>query len=241
MASSPLVCCVCLTADRQAFTDRAVRCFLRQTYPNARLLIYDTGKVPYRYPSIIPDSTVTIARNESTKPRTIGALRNEAIEVTRADIIATWDSDDVSLPMRLEWQVSELGRDHATGYHNLLFWDSRPGRGHAWEYDYRDRNDPRRLGTSLMFWRAAWAKTPFAENIGQGEDSGWCRIVKPNRINGVGHPQLIAEYHGANSASYGVVEPHWKPIFDRHEPHANPEWRRAVEWDERVRRVMEEA
>ncbi len=41
--SEPTVCCVCLTADRQSMTDRAVRSFLAQDYADAALVILDTG------------------------------------------------------------------------------------------------------------------------------------------------------------------------------------------------------
>lgn len=43
--TQPRVVCLCLTADRPAMTDRAVRCFIDQTYVNKHLLILDTGRI----------------------------------------------------------------------------------------------------------------------------------------------------------------------------------------------------
>jgi len=265
--TEPSVCCLLLTADRQRFTDRAVECFLSQTYKNAHLLIYDTGEKPYinSAPVLGAYWPITIVYNPSSRGKKIGALRNEAIDMVKADIIVHWDSDDWSASRRVEFQVAVLedyeyshGNGHAaTGYHNLLFLDTRRdgeqsdateqhllvGRGlrarkmQAWEYDYLRYGGsgpmPHVLGSSLVYWRDTWKAAPFVENLSQGEDSRFCKAVEVHAVNGVGllgvdEPMLIAEVHGGNTSSaYGV--------FDRHQPHVNPEWRRAPEWDDYCR------
>lgn len=238
--TEPSVGCICLTADRHRFTDRAVDCFLRQTYGNRHLLIYDTGVEPYEanhYPGC-----VTTVYNPSSRGHKIGALRNEAIDMVKADAIVTWDSDDWSDPERVARQLAALQSRSATGYHNLLFLDTRESgvMGKAWEYDYQHYRATYRLnycaGASLVYWRDTWKAAPFVENKTTGEDKEWCERVKVQAVNGVGtpgvdRPMLIAEYHGGNTSAYGDVEPHNKPIFDRHQTHVNPEWRRAPEWD----------
>ena len=231
-----------LTADRQGFNDRAVKCFLDQTYIGAHLFIYDTGEQPYtrafndrRYQNI------TTAYNSASRGKRIGALRNEAIDMIKADIIVTWDSDDWSAPDRLTQQVASLRDQMATGYHNLLFLDTRAvaSRRHcdAWDYDHRRWGgkiaQTHVVGSSLAYWREAWQRHPFVENQPYGEDNEFCRAVKVQAVNGIGTvgvdaPPLIAEVHGQNTSwSYGV--------FDRHSPVDNPEWRRAPEWDDYCR------
>ena len=254
--TDPHVCCLLLTANRQRFTDRAVRCFLAQTYKHADLLIYDTGKVPYTLPSwrLGTVSNIIVVRNESTKPRTIGALRNEAIEMAKADVIAHFDSDDFSEPGRVAYQVLTLTQgasDDAVGFHNLLFLDTRglgPGEFHAtamaWEYDCKRflgfGKVTQVLGSSLLYWRESWKHRPFVENKVTGEDVEFCQTRAVHATNGVGgdgenHPLLIAEYHGGNTSSYGKVDPSGLPVFDRWQQHINPEWRRATEWDQYLR------
>ena len=241
--SAPSVCCLLLTADRQRLTDRAVQCFLDQTFTGAHLLIYDNGEKEYEFLRPV-NQRVTIVRNPSARGRKIGALRNEAIAMLQGvDIIVHWDSDDWSDPDRLADQVPYLRASHAaTGYHNLLFLDTRTPEcfaggalpPKAWEYDYHkfggyNPQTPHVVGSSLAYWRETWKRTPFSESITH-EDPDWCkRVAGLHAVNGVGvpgvdHPPLIAEVHGGNmSSSYA--------LFDSHQAHINPEWRRAVEWD----------
>jgi glycosyltransferase involved in cell wall biosynthesis len=241
---------MCLTADRQKLTDRAVRCFQSQTYENRHLLIYDTGVEPYDFGDR-SDKRVIVVRDEQARGKRIGALRNLAARLcSRVDIIAHWDSDDWSHPERIAVEARALTGQQCVGFHNLLFFDSRE-RNEAWEYDYRyggvDRFPLRVLGTSLMYWRDTWVKRPFDED-GVGEDHRWFdnSVIVPAQLNGVMPgwevllaPMMIAEFHGGNTNAYGAShEPHFKPIFDRHEKHANPEWRRAPEWDLYCREVM---
>ncbi len=42
--SVPLVSCVMATGNRTRFIPQALRCFLRQTYPNRELLVIDDGE-----------------------------------------------------------------------------------------------------------------------------------------------------------------------------------------------------
>ena len=236
--SAPFVCCVCLTADRQRLTERAVRCFLSQTYTDSWLLIYDTGAVPFELPeSLASRGRIVTVYNPSARGHAIGALRNEAIELTgkAADVIATWDSDDSSERERLAVQVEQLesGGWPAVGFHNLLFLDTRDGRyGEAWEYDKHRGCHGTAIGTSLVYWRETWMRQPFDEHKMVGEDEHWHRLVKAGGFNGIGSnpphgdskPLLIAEVHGNNTSGVYIV-------FDRHQPAHQPEWRRVPEFD----------
>jgi len=242
--SVPSVCCLLLTADRQRFTDRAVQCFLDQTLTGAHLLIYDTGEKEYEF--LRPaNRNVTIVRNPSARGHKVGALRNEAIDMVKADVIVHWDSDDWSHIRRVTEQLGALmgSGKPATGFHNLLFLDTRSvdsGALHsanAWEHDYHKFGGfnpafPHVAGTSLAYWRETWQECPFSETV-RYEDPAWCKLVHVHAVNGVGTPShdqplLIAEVHGGNTSSAYAV-------FDNHHPRINPEWRRAPEWDQYCR------
>ena len=103
---------------------RAVQAFCNQTYQNKRMLLFDTSPE-------FPDTTI----NEEdvwgmwSPPagRSIGELRNDAIDTTSADIICHFDSDDWSSPRRIEEQVAllESSGAEAVGYHEAIFWDER--------------------------------------------------------------------------------------------------------------------
>lgn len=227
---TPHVTCVCLTADRQAYTDRAVACFLAQTYTNKLLLILDNGNVPYHLPfehDAIRIGTVVMV------PKTIGALRNvanrEAGEAT--DIIAHWDSDDYSHPLRLAWQVLKLKGDKsspdnldAIGYRTLLFW--RKADSTAWFF--RHERPSYCVGTSLMYWRRVWEEHPFPErNV--GEDYMWIRGLKTYGDLGFyttkqhDEPAMVAEIHESNTTIQTIP---------------GDSWTRMEKWDERLKELM---
>lgn len=238
---------MCLTADRQQLTDRAVRSFQAQSYENRWLLIFDTGVEPY-----IPgtrDPLIVIVRDLAMRGKRIGALRNEAAQLaSRADIIAHWDSDDVSHPERLFLQFEDLLGNSATGFRNMLFFDSRPGKTNAWEYTYQMHG--RVLGSSLMYWWKTWDQHHFDEAKIEGEESWWPSYVFGNSgcfpTNGVSpKPLLIADYHGANTGNYGAGSNGTPVFFDQtpaqhaaQKAAARWEFRRAPEWDEYCREVM---
>jgi hypothetical protein len=162
----PTVSAICLTADRQAYTDRAVQCFLSQTYDNSRLLIYDTGKKPYRHENI-GSSRLVFIHDGAEMAGTIGKLRNAAHAVTDSEVLIHWDSDDWSAPHRIEEQVRLLQASNAdiVGYNDLLFWDSL--KSEAWMWRHADHKSP--VGTSLCYWRKYWETHPFT-GTSAGED-----------------------------------------------------------------------
>lgn len=112
-------------------TRQAVESFRAQTYPNKRLVIWDTGS----------DNSAT---NESSQEgycegfidahrrgdgAKVGELRNRANGMSgtilpKSDIICHWDSDDWSHPNRISEQVALLHASGAecVGFNEMLFW-----------------------------------------------------------------------------------------------------------------------
>jgi len=220
MSTNPRVCCICLTADRQAQTDRAVKSFMAQTYRDKRLLIYDTGTTPYK--RTYGGWSVLGERGS------IGALRNAANALTpkEDEIIAHWDSDDVSAPTRLAEQVQflqESGAD-AVGYSDMLFWKScrfaeggtwlprcpedkcgveygeflegAQHKGEAWLHNNHKPNYA--LGTSLMYWRKTWERKPFPDTNKGCDDSAhikdsWVLGLKVRSVSSLRMPDYECE------------------------------------------------
>ena len=251
-----------LTANRQALADRAVRCYLSQTYEPRQLLIWDTGSTPYQLPDIPPDNgrRITLVHCEHTPPLKIGQLRNQALGFGRGgEIICHWDDDDWSAPERIADQVrllTESGCD-AVGYREMVFWRSpREVRaasdmsaaalesgassellpGEAWLY--RNTDPKYIISTSLCYWRKTWERVPFADTQ--------VREWKPWFDGGVqtfgaldqtlgGGPKMIAEIHGGNTCAHTALDPRG---VNRDGSLA---WTRVPEWDERVRQILEAA
>ena len=228
----PTVTAVCLTADRQAYTDRAVQSFLEQTYENSRLLIYDTGKKPYSMERLA-SGRIALIRAEDAPNRTIGALRNEAHRHAETEVLIHWDSDDWSAPYRIEDQVRLLVISNAdiVGYNDLLFWDSL--KSEAWVYRHPSHKYP--IGTSLCYWRKFWDTHPF-QGTSAGEDFHFVHGQRTSActsmqsygddpgLTAAWKPMLVAEIHGGNT--------HAKVSPDK------LEWKRETGWDGRLKELM---
>jgi len=253
--TEPLVCCVCLTADRQEFTARAARCFGAQTYGNKHMLIFDTGAKSFDlqwYPN-----NITVATAEPFRGHTIGSLRNAANALLpKSEIIAHWDSDDWSHPSRLTEQVAFLQSSgaEAVGFNEMLFAredkifkqrDDGPPAIRAWLYTHGG-SKPYALGTSLCYWRKTWEARPFLDGPKNPEATSeyqhWnvnavrlasCSSIPPKEllhISDAGEPRMIARIHGGNtSAAYSL---------ERKIAEGSREWYRVPQWDARVRELL---
>lgn len=221
-----MVVCVCLTADRNQFVNRALACFMDQTYERKSLLVFDNGK--YRALVESHDPEVIVARAEQFRGASIGALRNAANELCRGtDIIAHWDSDDWSHPYRLAEQVNFLQASQAdcVGYNNMLMWTH--GATHLYRYDGPRAVNTYALETSLLYWRRSWERLKFHDsNLG---DHHWVKQVRcvsvasflVDRTSVVvyaSEPRMIAEIHDGNT----VMRPDMLPSHN---------FTRVPEWD----------
>jgi hypothetical protein len=251
--SDPHVAAIMLIADRRDLGERAVACFRAQTYANKSLVIFDTGKEPFRqnFKTGLPK----IWWWEESHGRTIGELRNAAAEVAVfSDIIVHWDSDDWSHPRRIDEQVALLkeGSAGCVGYSDMLFWREEgpiqrtrtqlgilelQRSGQAWLWSGA-QNRP--IGTSLCYWRRIWEANPFARlPIGgsTGEDVDFVRRVDCFGQSSLGRwsgptgsgylqPRMVARIHAGNtSTGYGQIE-------------SSLSWKRFPTFDDFCRKVM---
>lgn len=230
----PTVCCVMLTRDRHELAAQAVACFLRQTYREKALLIYDTGQKPLPVSDELLHMVVHVkaqAERSDQNRLPVGALRNNANRMVAADIIIHWDDDDWSSPQRIASQVAflqESGTD-AVGYNEMLFCRN----GEAWLYSNTIRQDYA-LGTSLCYWRATWTRKQFDDRLGvpggTGEDHRWIEGLSLRAKSSVAScPLMMARIHSENTMPYPLEE---------FVGAGSKEWRRTPLWDATVRERM---
>lgn len=156
-ARRPLVSCVLATRDRPQFVRQAIRCFLRQTYRPAELLVADDGGQPV---GELCDGLLNVRYVRCPRPMSLGAKLNYAIEQAQGDVIQKLDDDDHYGPLFLEQAVAML--DGATPDRSLVAWCCflvlLPGEdyprfsGHGWA-----------AGSTLCFHRALWERTRFRD------------------------------------------------------------------------------
>jgi glycosyltransferase involved in cell wall biosynthesis len=123
-----------LTANRPELALHAIQCFRAQSYPNKRLLVFDTrGTVEAYYEDFAPPLRTGEGENEylyqdtGAIGKTIGELRNMAIRQclqSESQIIIHFDDDDHSHPERIAEQVAFLQQSGAgcVGFNEMLFW-----------------------------------------------------------------------------------------------------------------------
>jgi len=250
---APPACAICLTADRQQLTDRAVQCFLAQTYKNSHLLIYDTGNKPYRLERLA-SSRITIVCDGHEMAGPIGALRNRANALVPpgTEILLHMDSDDWSGPYRIQDQVQSLidsGKE-CVGYRIVLFWRTRstePDLRPIWDrepqaWGYHNIQPAYCIGASFCYWRRVWERHKFREDLpgserGMGEDKEWLNHVDSHGYRshvsapnmGSDHsPLLVCEIHGGNTMTYSLEDESRGPTG----------WKREPSWDAKLQSVM---
>ncbi len=205
-----------ITRGRAAYAREAAECFMGQTYENKDLIILDDVEEPSFPDGIFGESV----RYFTSATRTIGAKRNEAAALCDGDVIAHWDSDDLSAPNRLEIQLNAiLETDRAVlAFNSMLFHEEQSDKwgryvgypGYA-------------VGSSLMYRRDWWEKHPFIDGKNNvGEDN---RFADEARLAGQlqcfdGGSMMVARVHDSNTSIKNLDHPNYRRVS----PQEVPRW-----------------
>ena len=95
---------MCVYNTPQDYLNEAVQSILGQTHDNFELLIVDDHSDSDLYQSgLFKDKRITIIKNDANYGPAYS--RNRALDIAKGKYIAIMDSDDISLPNRLEEQI----------------------------------------------------------------------------------------------------------------------------------------
>jgi len=128
---TPLVSVVMPAYNREKYIEESIKSILNQTYNNFEFIIVDDGstddteKIINTYKD--KDNRIVYIKNE--KNMGISKTRNRGMDEAKGKYIAIMDSDDISLPERLEKQVKymeENGNCGIVGSGFLSFSDDNP-------------------------------------------------------------------------------------------------------------------
>jgi glycosyltransferase involved in cell wall biosynthesis len=206
--TGPTVSCIMPTFDRRRFVPAAIAYFARQDWPNKELIVVDDGADCVR--DLVPDDPRIVYLRLDTRA-TVGHKRNVACQKARGEIVAHWDDDDWYAPDRLRRQATALLSKEADvcGITTLLFCN--PEEGRAWEFVYPG-GAPWVGGSTMMYRRAAWARTPFAD-CDVGEDARFVGSYGRQKIAVLGESDIhVGRIHAANVAPKVPVGPSWRPL-----------------------------
>lgn len=115
MKRSPLITIVMPVWNAQKTVIQAVESILNQTYTNFEFLIFDdcsTDNTGHLLKNI-NDSRIKIFRNKANKR--VAWCMNHAIKIAKGKYLARMDADDISLPERLDKQVTFLETHQKVG------------------------------------------------------------------------------------------------------------------------------
>lgn len=114
MQTNPKISAVMCTYRRFKCVERAMNCFLQQTYSNKELIIYNTDQdSPYLWDEKLSMLGITIINcgidKLTNEPYTnVGAIRRDALEHATGDYVVTWDDDDIFLPWFMQQAVDRM-------------------------------------------------------------------------------------------------------------------------------------
>jgi glycosyltransferase involved in cell wall biosynthesis len=114
----PLITCVMPTYGRPDYVCESLAMFLDQDYGNKDLLILND--CPEQ--TLICEYSNVHVINAPFHYSNLGDKRNSAIEQARGEFIAVWDDDDVYLPWRLSYSVTQLYEKATRFYFPAEFW-----------------------------------------------------------------------------------------------------------------------
>jgi glycosyltransferase involved in cell wall biosynthesis len=123
------VSCLMVTKDRASLAQRAIACFLAQTYPNLELVVVDDGTSDSleRYVRGLGDPRIRFHRLPPDG-LPLGALRNVAVERATGAYVSQWDDDDLYDPERIDVQMAAilaLGAEACFLSRERLWWPAR--------------------------------------------------------------------------------------------------------------------
>lgn len=113
--SIPRVSVVMPVRNGEAHLREAVRSMLAQTVRDFELIVVDNGSDDGTAAVLASFRDPRIRMHTFAENRGLPAARNAAVALARAPLIAMMDADDISLPRRLERQLSLLDADASVG------------------------------------------------------------------------------------------------------------------------------
>lgn len=206
--SQPLVSIIMPVYNVERYVKEAIDSALNQTYPHLELIVMNDGS---------SDGTADICRSYTDprvryyeNPANMGVLRtrNEALKLVRGEYVAWLDSDDISLPTRLEKQVSflEANPDYVMcgTLHQDIDGEGRPLLKSYFPCTDKDLRSFLLLvnsfcNSSTMVRGPLMQELRFAEDCEVAEDYDlWIRLAQQGKLANI--PEFLTLYrvHGNN-------------------------------------------
>jgi len=210
--------------DRAAFVERACQSVLTQTFRDFELIIVDDGSrddSPRRLEALArTDPRVRLSLREN---RGLIASRNELLSLARAPLIAWMDSDDISLPQRLDLQVARMEADPSLVCLGSAVREIDTDGDPIFQHIFPSDHDAIRVGllegsamrfpTTMMRRQAAIDVGGFREPFKVGEDLDlFLRLMEVGTLANL--PQILLLYRQHPESISGLLADGWVTYRD---------------------------
>ena len=204
---NPLISCLCVTRGKPLLLQRAIKCYMAQTYSNKELIIVFESDDLETINFLKSINTSDIRKFEVRRSPNInlGQLRNIAISYASGEYVCQWDDDDWFHSGRLEFQYEVIKE---TGFKGSILtrwivYNSLSATAYV---------SNKRLWEGSVMCKKSIMQDKVYENEKMGEDTPVIEYLYSMKylfpINNA--PNLyIYVYHGENTWNYE----HWNLVF----------------------------
>lgn len=203
---SPLISVILPVYNRENYLNEAIQSMLEQTYKNFELIIVDDGSTDnsLSIAENINDERIVICKNQINKG--VSFSRNLGISKAKGEFLAFMDSDDISLPLRLEKQILLFQNNKEIDICGswLQMMNSKKILDFAKSHDEIICRMLLHCAISIgsvMARATVFKDERFNSELRHGEDYElWSRLCWKKRFHNIQEPLLIYRYH-ANQLS----------------------------------------
>lgn len=205
--STPLISCLCVTRGKPVLLQRALNCFMAQTYENKELIIVyeDDDVLTANWLLKINDENVKKVKVKKTAKINLGELRNIAIKNATGQFVCQWDDDDWYHIGRLEYQFEVIKSTGTIGsiMTKWIVFDTTTQKAYL---------SNQRLWEGSILCKKSVITEKMYENQKMGEDTAVINYLFSSKKIAIidNAPNLyIYVYHGMNTWDYD----HWSLVF----------------------------
>lgn len=212
--TQPKVSVIIPVYNAEQFLRESIESILNQTFTNFELIIIDDASTDSSFEIIqsYSDSRIRVFRNEINLGS--AATMNKGIKESAGEYVARMDADDISLPHRLEKQVTYL--DTYEGVYVVGSWVKVIGDTHEYVWKYASESDllsaytlficyiafPSVMMRKKLFTQEGlWFKTDFR----RAEDfEVWARASHVVKLANI--PEVLLNYRVSNTNTSNIFE-----------------------------------
>jgi glycosyltransferase involved in cell wall biosynthesis len=153
MVLNPLISILLPVYNAEKYLKESIESILHQTYKNLELIIINDGSIDDSKNIIKSYNDQRIIYIENKNNKGLIHSLNEGIEISKGEYIARMDSDDISFPERIEYQLQFLIENPTIGIvgtHAVFFTESSDKPIKNWNLDLKT-NQPSEIRNTLKW------------------------------------------------------------------------------------------